>query len=113
MHDLNFFRTHLEQVRDRLATRGFALDVEAFQELDKQRRQCVTASEQLKAERNKATAEIGKLRKEGLDTAGRQEQVRAIGNRIAELDQQVSKVEGGFRDFLSRIPNLPHESVPV
>src|SRR5581483_1892084 len=104
MHDLNFFRTHLEQVRDRLATRGFALDVEAFQELDKQRRQCVTASEQLKAERNKATAEIGKLRKEGLDTAERQQQVRATGERIATLDERVNQLDRDFHDFLSRIP---------
>jgi seryl-tRNA synthetase len=113
MYDLNFFRNNLEQIRERLAARGYVLDLDAFETLDRERRQYLTESEQLKAERNKATAEIGKLRREGVDTSGRQEQVRAIGNRIAELDQQVSKVEGGFRDFLSRIPNLPHESVPV
>jgi len=54
MHDLSFFRNHLEAIQGRLASRGFTLDVEAFQELDHRRRQCVTESEQLKAERNQA-----------------------------------------------------------
>lgn len=113
MYDLTFFRNNLEQIRERLSTRGFTLDVEGFEALDTQRRQCVTESEQLKAERNQATAEIGKLRKQGTDTAERQQQVRAIGDRIAKLDEQAGKLDGEFRDLLSRIPNLPHDSVPV
>ncbi len=113
MHDLSFFRSHLEEMRQRLATRNFTLDVEAFQDLDKRRRQCVTENEQLKAERNQATAEIGKLRKEGVDTAEKQQAVRAMGERMAELDQQAAKLDEEFRDVLARVPNVPHESVPV
>jgi len=113
MHDLNFFRNHLEAIRDRLATRGYTLEVDVFQKLDAERRRCVTESEQLKAERNKATAEIGKLRGAGADTAERQQHVRAIAERIAELDNQVVKLDGEFRNFLLGIPNLPHETVPV
>src|SRR5580704_11064398 len=113
MHDLNFFRTHLDEMRRRLATRGFTLDIDAFQDLDKRRRQCVTESEQLKAARNQATAEIGKLRKEGVDTTEKQQAVRAMGERMAELDQQAAKLDDEFRDVLSRVPNLPQESVPL
>jgi seryl-tRNA synthetase len=113
MHDLSFFRNHLEAIRSRLASRGFTLDIEAFQDLDRRRRQCVTESEQLKAERNQATAEIGKLRKAGEDTAERQQAVRAMGERVAELDLEASKVDAEFRDVLARVPNIPHESVPV
>jgi seryl-tRNA synthetase len=113
MHDLNTFRNHLEQIRDRLATRGQSLDVDAFRNLDSRRRQCVTEAEQVKAERNQATAEIGKLRKAGEDTSARQQQVRAMGERIAQLDEQVTKLDGEFRDFLARIPNVPYEDVPV
>ncbi len=113
MYDLNFFRNNLEQIRERLLTRGYVLDVDTFRELDSRRRQCVTESEQLKAERNQATAEIGKLRKAGADTTERQQQVRAMGERVAELDEQAARLDAEFRDFLSRIPNLPHESVPV
>jgi seryl-tRNA synthetase len=113
MHDLSFFRSNLDEMRQRLATRNFTLDVEAFQDLDKRRRQCVTESENLKAERNKATAEIGKLRKEGVDTAEKQQAVRAMGDRMAELDAQVAKLDEEFRDVLARVPNIPQESVPV
>jgi seryl-tRNA synthetase len=113
MHDLAFFRNNLEQMRVRLGARGYTLDVEAFQALDQRRRQLVTESEQLKSERNKASAEIAQLRKQGADTAERQQAVRAIGERIAEADQQVAEVDNEFRDYLSRVPNLTHESVPA
>src|SRR5665213_1438612 len=113
MHELNFFRSHLEEMRQRLATRGFTLDAEAFQDLDKRRRQYLTESEQLKAERNQATAAIGKLRKEGVDTAEKQAAVRTMGERITALEQQAAALDEEFRDVLARVPNLPHESVPV
>jgi seryl-tRNA synthetase len=113
MHDLNFFRNNLESIRERLGTRGFELDIAAFQELDQKRRQALTESEQLKAERNAASMEISKLRKSGVDTAERQQQVRAIGEKIGSLDEQVVKLDEEFRDLLARIPNVPHESVPI
>jgi seryl-tRNA synthetase len=113
MYELNFFRNNLELVRDRLATRGFTLDTKAFTELDQRRRQFVTESEQLKAERNQATAEIGKLRKQGVDTSDRQLAVRALDERSAELEKEVAKVDIEFRDVLARIPNLPQADVPV
>ncbi|MDQ2711748.1 MAG: serine--tRNA ligase [Acidobacteriota bacterium] len=113
MHDLTYFRNNLRQIRDRLATRGFQLDVDAFDELDRKRRQLVTETEGLKAERNQATADIGRLRKSGVDTADQQARVRAMGDRIGELDAEVGELDVRFRDFLARVPNLPQESVPV
>lgn len=113
MHDLTFFRNNLSSVEERLATRGHQLDVASFAELDSRRRQVLTESERLKADRNQATAEIGKLRKAGIDTAEQQAQVRGIGERIAELDGEGAKLDEGFRDFLARIPNLPQQDVPV
>lgn len=113
MYDLSFFRNNLEQIRNRLSTRGYALDTEAFRQLDMRRRQCLSESERLKAERNEASAEIGKLRRTGADTTEQQEHVRAIGNRIAELDREVSELDEAVRDFLSRVPNLPGQDVPI
>jgi seryl-tRNA synthetase len=113
MHDLNFFRNNLDYVRDRLATRGYQLEIADFQELDAKRRRLVTESERLKAERNQATAKIAQLKKSGADTSEPQLAVRAIGDRITQLDAEIDKVDAEFRDFLARIPNLPQESVPV
>jgi seryl-tRNA synthetase len=112
MHDLNFFRNNLPAVRDRLAQRGFNLDVESFQELDRRRRAALTESEQLKAARNAASQEISKLRKQGVDTAERQGEIRSLGDRIGALDAGAAALEEEFRGLLARIPNLPHESVP-
>jgi seryl-tRNA synthetase len=113
MHDLNFFRNNLESVSDRLAARGFQVDTAAFQELDRKRRAALTESEQLKQVRNAASMEISKLRKEGVDTADRQQQMRAIGEKISALDAEAAKLDDEFRDLLARIPNIPHESVPA
>src|SRR4051794_22727504 len=103
MHDLNFFRNNLPSIRERLAARGFDLDIASFEDLDQKRRAALTESEQLKAARNAASMEISKLRKEGVDTTERQQEVRAMGDKIASLDGDAAKLEGEFRDLLARI----------
>lgn len=113
MHDLSFFRTNVEAIADRLKTRGFQFDVAEWKVLDAERRSAVTEAEQLKAARNAQSLEIGKLKKAGADTTAVQAEVRAMGERVAELDAKVATVDERFRDLLTAIPNLPHESVPV
>jgi seryl-tRNA synthetase len=112
MHDLNFFRNNLEAIREKLAARGFDLDIASFQELDLARRTALTESEQLKAQRNAASQEISKLKREGVDTTARQAEVRSLGEKISGFDEQAAKLEQQFRDMLARIPNIPHDSVP-
>lgn len=113
MHDLGTFRANLESVAERLAQRGFALDVEQFREIDARRRAALTEAEQLKAQRNAESMEIGKLKKAGQDTAELQTKVRAMGDRVAELDEVVKGIDDEFRQQLASIPNLPGEGVPV
>lgn len=113
MHDLSFFRSNLDLVVERLASRGFSFDAEAFQALDVERRTALTEVETLKGERNRETAEIGKLRREGVDTTERQAKVREIGDRITALDENVSALDEQYRALMAGVPNLPHESVPT
>jgi len=113
MHDLSYFRSNLDSIAARLATRGFDLDLQRFRDLDARRRSALTGSESMKARRNAETAEIGKLRREGADTSERQRKVREIGERISELEESVKTLDEEFREMLAGIPNLPHESVPV
>src|SRR5260370_94940 len=61
MHALNYFRDHLDVFADMAKNRGAALDLDAFRKLDKERRELITATEQLKAQRNKASDEIAGL----------------------------------------------------
>jgi seryl-tRNA synthetase len=113
MHDPAFFRNNLETIAERLATRGFVLDVEEFRRLDAERRAALTESERLKAQRNAESQEIARLRKSGQDTTERQQQVRELGDRISQLEELVRQADARFRSLLATIPNLPHESVPV
>jgi seryl-tRNA synthetase len=113
MHDLVFFRSNLEAAAERLAARGFALDTAAFRELDSRRRAALTESEQAKAQKNAATAEIGKLKREGVDTTEAQAKVRELNERIAASEAAAEAIDQEYRDQLARIPNLPHESVPA
>lgn len=113
MHDLGWFRANLDAAADRLSARGFELDREQFRALDQQRRAAVTETEQLKNQRNTESAEIAKLRREGVDTAEKQQKVREIGDRIATLDENVRQLDESFRGLLAGIPNIPHESVPT
>ncbi len=112
VHELSHFRANVEAIAGRLATRGFAFDVAQWKVLDSERRAAVTEAEQLKAQRNAQSMEIGKLKKAGADTTALQAEVRAMGDRITELDAKVVTVDERFRDLLTAIPNLPHESVP-
>jgi seryl-tRNA synthetase len=113
VHDLNFFRSNLDAVAARLATRNFTLNVEEFRELDTRRRAAVTEAEQLKALRNSESAEVGKLKRQGVDTSELQQKMRERNDHIAALDEQVAKLDEEFREALASVPNLPHESVPV
>jgi seryl-tRNA synthetase len=113
MHDLPHFRKNFEQMAARLATRSNPPNLDKFRELDGKRRSAITQTEQLKARVNEQSSEIGKRRKEGVDTSGQQEQVRALKAEIAALDEQVKSVDAEFQELLAGIPNVPHESVPV
>ncbi len=113
MYDLGFFRNNLDVIAARLADRGFTVDVGAFRKLDGDRRAALAETEQLKARKNAESAEIGKLRREGADTADLQQRVRELDDLIAKLDGQAAALDGEFRELMAGIPNTPHESVPA
>lgn len=113
MHDLAYFRANFDALAQRLATRGNALNLDRFRELDARRRAAITQSEQLKAHRNEESQKIAQLKRAGADTAEQQKQVRTIGEQIASFDEEVKTLDEEFRQLLAGIPNVPHESVPV
>jgi seryl-tRNA synthetase len=113
MYDLSFFRNNLDAIAKRLGDRGFALDVEEFRKLDTQRRAALNEAQQLMAQKNAETEEIGKLKRTGQDTSARQLRVREMSDRIARLEQQASALDDSFRQLMAGIPNTPHETVPT
>ncbi|HSP66442.1 MAG TPA: serine--tRNA ligase [Bryobacteraceae bacterium] len=113
MYDLGYFRNNLDAIAKRLADRGFTLDVEDFRSIDALRREALTNCEQLKAQKNAETQEIGKLRAAGQDTSERQQKVRAAADQIAKLEQAAKEHDEIFQQHMAGIPNTPHESVPT
>src|SRR5205085_912974 len=96
MLDVNFVRANLDLVRTRLEQRGFPLDaLDRFTELDERRRQLVRQRDDLNAQRNRESQEIGKLMKGGLkdEAESRRAAVRDIGDRIAAIETGLSAVE--------------------
>jgi len=93
MHELNYFREHLEVFAEMAKKRGAVLDLEAFRKLDKERRELITATEHEKAQRNRASEEIARLKKE-------KQNADAL---IAEMKQVSDQAEAGAAP-LDRVP---------
>src|SRR5881394_3599254 len=116
MLDLNYVRENLDAVRAALEKRHMpsgALD--DFARADEERRRVIAESDQLNAERNSASREIGALMKEGKreEADARRRAVGELKDRISELDRKRDEAEARMRELLSTLPNTPHESVPV
>jgi seryl-tRNA synthetase len=116
MLDLNYVRENLDDVRAALNKRampGGALD--DFAQADAERRQVIAQSDQLNAERNAASREIGELMKNGKrdEADARRQAVNELKDRIADLDQKREQAAARIHELLSTLPNIPHESVPV
>src|SRR6516165_2607820 len=115
MLDLNFVRTNLAVVEEKLRQRGMnpAEVLGDFQAIDRERRQAITEVETLKAQRNRASEEIAKLKKAGQDASAQMEESKVLRERIQELEKSAQDLETRLRDQLAGIPNLPSDSVPV
>jgi seryl-tRNA synthetase len=113
MHDLSYFREHLEVFADMAKKRGAALDLDGFRALDKERRELITATEQLKAQRNKASDEIARLKKAKENADALLAEMKQVSDRIKSADERIADLDAKQRELLLTIPNVPHTSVPV
>lgn len=113
MHDLNYFRDHLDLFAAMAANRGAALDLDGFRALDKERREIISANEQLKAQRNKASEEIARRKKEKQNAAQLLGEMKQVSEKIKLADERIAQLDAIQRDFLLSTPNIPHASVPV
>jgi seryl-tRNA synthetase len=113
MHDLNYFREHLDVFAEMAKKRGTTLDLDAFRTLDKERRELITTTEQLKAQRNKANDEIATLKKAKQPADEKIAEMKQVSERIKQGDERIAQLDATQREFLLTIPNVPHSSVPL
>ena len=117
MLDIKLIRERADFVRQRLATRGAGDEtrIDELLKLDEQRRKLLGEAESLKAQRKRVSKEIGALmgQKKMAEAEGKKQETADLGDRIAALDKQAAEAEMARDQLMLRLPNLPHESVPV
>ena len=92
--------------------RNKGADVTALLELDAKRREVMQEVEQLKAKRNEGSAKVPAMKKAGEDTTALMAEMKELGARVKELDDQIAKMDEELQSMLMSVPNIPHESVP-
>ena len=107
MLDLNRIRNNPQEVVDALARKGHTVDFSEVLKWDDERKALITEIEQLKAKRNKVSAEIPKLKKEGKPVEHIFKEMREIGEQIAKGDERINKLIQDVNAFLCALPNTP------
>ncbi|MEQ3724075.1 serine--tRNA ligase [Alcanivorax sp.] len=117
MLDIRALRQDGEAIKTALSKRGYTLDLEAFASLDAKRKQADIRSQELQADRKKASKQVGELIKSGMAVEDAKAQVADTLQTIdAELDREVASakaIQEDIRDFLMGIPNVPQDAVPA
>src|SRR4030065_381769 len=113
MLEAKYIREHLDEVQERLALRGQAINLDEFVWIDGERRKTIQDWERLRASQKKVSDEVSKKKREGQDASDLIEEMKKVSQELKGLDGSIEKKEKTLRDFLLIVPNLPHSSVPV
>ena len=113
MLDIKFVRDNPEKVQEALKNRGNSMTLDAFLELEKERRQILGEVENLKSKRNAVSQQISVMKKNKENADDLVIEMRQVGEEISKLDARLKEVEVSLRDILLSIPNVPNEVVPV
>lgn len=113
MIDIQLLRKDIGTIATKLKTRNFDLDIAAFNEMEAQRRQLQTATEDMQAKRNTLSKQIGILKKKGQDASAVMAEVGGIGAQLKANEAALAALQEKISAFMLTIPNMPHDSVPV
>ena len=113
MLEAKYIREHLDEVRERLALRGQAVNLDGFVLIDGERRKTIQEWERLRSLQKKVSDDVSRKKKEGQDASELIEEMRKVSQELKGLDSIIEEKEKALQDFLLVVPNLPHSSVPV
>ncbi len=113
MLDLKFVRANMDAVRKALADRRAKISLDDFESLDLRRRELIAAAENLKGERNAASAKVAQLKREGVDAQSVIDGLGDLSGRIKVLDDELKDIDAKLMDILVSVPNVPHATTPV
>lgn len=113
MLDPNMLRNELDAVAEKLARRGFKLDVEMLRQQEERRKVLQVETESLQAERNSRSKLIGAAKARGEDIEPLRLEVNVLGEKLDAAKAELDQLQNEIRDLALSIPNLPDDSVPV
>jgi seryl-tRNA synthetase len=114
MLDPKLFRSEtIAEVAERLKTRGFILNTEQIQSLEKERKELQMAVQELQSKRNENAKKAGQAKAKGEDISGMIAETTALNNELENKSSQLTQIQTELQDIYANIPNVPHESVPI
>ncbi len=113
MLDIHALREDSAGIEKRLQTRDPSIELSGILALDEERRSLITLVEERKAERNRGSADVGRLKKQGGDAEALLERLQTLSDEITTLDGNLRTVTEELQRALQRLPNIPHPTVPV
>lgn len=113
MLDRKFIRENIEKVEKALKNRQMESPLDRFEDLEEKRRDLLYENEKLRHKRNVNSDKIGELKREGKDASHIIKEMQEVSDKIKEYDEELEEVENELDQILLKIPNIPHESVPV
>ena len=112
MLDIRFVRENIDIVRDAVSARHMDVDLAPFLALEQKKREILFDVESKRAQRNRASEDIARMKREGRDIVEITAAMREVSREIKELESELSMVEERLDDCMLNIPNIPHETVP-
>lgn len=113
MLDPNLLRNEPDAVAEKLARRGFKLDVDTLRSQEERRKVLQVETETLQAERNSRSKSIGQAKARGEDIEPLRQEVNALGERLDAAKTELDELQNAIRDMASAIPNIPVDEVPL
>ena len=113
MLDIRRIRQNPQELIDALKNRNSTIDLTEFLQKEEQRRQLLSETETLKARRNEESKRIAQIKREGGDAQPIMDEMRELGDKIAENDKVLKDIEEYINQFLLRLPNYPSPTTPI
>ena len=113
MLDLKFVRSNLDSVKNMIKNRAYKLDLQRFEELDRERRERLSVLEELRHQRNQVSDKIAAMKKKGEKVSVNLNEMKEASINIKKKEKEIAQFIEDLNQLLMVIPNMPHESVPV
>ncbi|MBQ7455013.1 MAG: serine--tRNA ligase [Clostridia bacterium] len=113
MLDIRRIRQNPQELIEALKNRNSTIDLTEFLQKEEQRRSLLGQSEALKARRNEESKRIAQIKRAGGDAQPIMDEMRELGDKVAEIDKELKEIEDFIDQFMLRLPNYPHASVPI